>query len=71
MVMKEEVQKMKSNMERLHDLIKKFHCTEKFKQDIDYIVANVNKAIAKAEHLREKQESKFTIINKDMDKKQL
>ncbi|KAF2882814.1 hypothetical protein ILUMI_23326 [Ignelater luminosus] len=56
-IMAEQVQRMKTGMERLQEIIRKFNCTEKFKQDIDFIIANVGPAIAKAEQMRRSEQA--------------
>ncbi|VEN40636.1 unnamed protein product [Callosobruchus maculatus] len=37
----EQIQKMKKGMERLQEIAQQFNCSEKFRQDVEYLVKNV------------------------------
>ncbi|XP_057654026.1 uncharacterized protein LOC130892574 [Diorhabda carinulata] len=41
-VLLEQIQKMKKGMERLHQIAKQFTCSDKFKQDVDFLLKNLN-----------------------------
>ncbi|CAG9861715.1 unnamed protein product [Phyllotreta striolata] len=52
----EQIQKMKKGMERLHQIAKQFTCSDKFKQDVDYLIKSlaVDKS-AKGQNLEPKK----------------
>ncbi|KAB0791077.1 hypothetical protein PPYR_02877, partial [Photinus pyralis] len=48
-IMHEQVHLIKASMENLQEYVRHFCCTEQFRDDVDYIVANVRSVIAKSE----------------------
>lgn len=37
----DQIQKMKKGMERLQEIAQQFNCSEKFRQDVEYLMKNV------------------------------
>ncbi|XP_044762753.1 uncharacterized protein LOC123319844 isoform X2 [Coccinella septempunctata] len=48
-VMSTHIKKMKEGIERLQEITQRFNCTESYKEDVEYLVKNVKKAISKSE----------------------
>lgn len=48
-IMSIHIKKMKEGIERLQEITQKFNCTETYKEDVEYLIRNVKKAISRAE----------------------
>ncbi|XP_074041942.1 uncharacterized protein isoform X2 [Leptinotarsa decemlineata] len=45
----EQIQKMKKGMERLQEIAQQFKCSDKFRQDVEFLLRNVAPALEKSE----------------------